>query len=82
MNCSVNIIRINAGIFLFFLIFQGASCNYHKPNIKKLKYFDFKGEGCFAKLQNHQDINLKTNSSFLQCIRNALIQYIPDEHKV
>ena len=82
MNCSVTIIWINAGIFLLFPIFQGASFNYHKPNIKKYKYFDFKGEGCFAKLQSHQDINLKTNSIFLHCIRNALIQYIPDYHNI
>ena len=34
INCSVTIILINAGIFALFPIFQGASYNYHEPNIR------------------------------------------------
>ena len=53
MNCSVTITLIDTGIFLLFPIFQGTSFNYPKPNIRLKKYFDFKGGGCFAKLQMH-----------------------------
>ena len=34
MNCSVTITLIDTGIFLLFPIFQGASFDYHKPNIR------------------------------------------------